>query len=54
MHTQYNDDGLTIWNHAGDYATQKKKPGKDKRLNNKSERKAQKAFRNARNNRHTF
>lgn len=53
MNAQHNDD-LTIWNHAGDYATQKTKPGKDKRLTSKSERKAQKAFRNARNNRHAF
>lgn len=54
--TEY--DNAPQWYHAGDYAgdyaTTKQKPGKDKRLSDKSQRKALKAFRQARQNRHTY
>ena len=53
MNTINNDD-LTNWNHAGDYASQKTKTGKDKRLHNKAERKAQNEYRKARQNRHNY
>lgn len=50
----YIDNDLTQWNNAGDYSSVKTKSGKDKRLTDKSERKAMKAFRKARQNRHSF
>lgn len=40
------------WNYSGDYASLKIKVGKDKRLLEKAEKKALKAFRDARKNRH--
>lgn len=40
------------WNYSGDFANLKTKSGKDKRLTDKAEKKALKAFRNARKNRH--
>lgn len=40
------------WNYSGDFASLKTKSGKDKRLTVKAEKKALKAFRKARKNRH--
>lgn len=40
------------WNYSGDFASLKTKSGKDKRLPGKAEKKALKAFRDARKNRH--
>lgn len=47
-------DTAPQWQHAGDYATTKQKPGRDKRLTDKSQRKALQAYRKARQNRHTY
>ena len=43
---------LDRWKYSGDFANLKTKVGKDKRLTDKAEKKALKAFRNARKNRH--
>lgn len=50
--TEY--ESVPQWHHTGDYATTKQKPGRDKRLTDKSQRKALQAYRKARKNRHDY
>ena len=47
-------DTAPQWHHAGDYSTTKQKAGKDKRLSDKSQRKALQAYRKARQHRHDY
>lgn len=54
MNHNAEHDTTPQWQHAGDYATTKQKAGRDKRLHDKSQRKAAKAYRTARQKRHCY